>query len=80
MYSQVKEYFFTITQKRLISQYWNWSLNPPIYRKITVLVENSTKKKQIFVHADGGGPAIPKDFFFIIKDGKVILSEKESSY
>ncbi|MDP4090687.1 MAG: hypothetical protein Q8930_15655 [Bacillota bacterium] len=45
-------------------------LNP----KSIDLVENDTKKRQICVHLDGGGPAPPLDYFFYIKEGKVMVS------
>lgn len=56
------------------------TLGPLLNPKIIDLVEKNSIQKQIFVHADGGGPAIPMDYFFYIKDGKVVLSAIESGH
>lgn len=51
------------------------TLGPLLNPKIVNLVEKNTKEKQIYFHADGGGPAIPMDYFFIIKEKKVVVSK-----
>ncbi len=56
------------------------TLDPLLNPTIIDLVEKNTIKKQIYVHADGGGPAIPMDYFFYIKDEKVVVSEIESDF
>ncbi len=56
------------------------TLGPLLNPKIIDLVEENTKKKQIYVHADGGGPAIPTDYFFYIKKGKVVVSSVKSGF
>jgi hypothetical protein len=54
------------------------SLGPLLNPQISDLVENNTKKRQIYVHEVGGGSAIPMDYFFYIKDGKVIFNRIRS--
>ena len=49
------------------------TLNPLLNPIIVDLVEKNTKRKQIYVHADGGGPSVPMDYFFILKIGKFWL-------
>lgn len=55
------------------------TLNPLLNPIIVDLAEKNTKKKQIYVHADGGGPAIPMDYFFYIKDGEVLVKIKSDN-
>lgn len=54
------------------------TLGPLIEPEIVDLIENNTKKRQIYVHANGGGPAIPMDYFFHIRGNKVVVNSIES--
>lgn len=56
------------------------TLGPLLNPKIVDLVEENIKKKQIYIHANGGGPAVPMDYFFYIKKGKVVVSSVQSGF
>lgn len=56
------------------------TLGPLLNPKIVDLLEEKIYKKQIFVHDRGGGPAMPMDYYFYMKDGKFMVNKTQSSY
>lgn len=54
------------------------TLGPLLNPKIVDLVESNPKKRQIYIHANGGGPVIPMDYVFYISEDKVVVNKIES--
>ena len=55
------------------------TLGPLLNPKVVDVVDN-INKRQIYVHSDGGGPAIPMDYYFYILNGKFAMSKKEAIF
>lgn len=56
------------------------TLAPLLNPQIVDLVENNTKRKQILAHANGGGSAVPMDYFFYLDEGKILVNRVKSGY
>lgn len=56
------------------------TLGPLLNPQIVDSVEKNNTKKQIYVHENGGGPVMPMDYFFEIRNGKVVVNEMRSDY
>ncbi len=52
-----------------------YSLRPLLDPQIIEKADKDMVRKQIYLHDDGGGPAIPMDYFIYIDGDKVVLEE-----